>query len=178
MRLSNPTIHTTNTDYILEKVFKDTQLSANNINIWCMFSCTTNSRFFLLLLPSYFAQSVDYESVFVYKFVLINMYSNNVILKSMLTGWDVNSIRFLRSKRKTFYLLTSMFSEGHQFNLYSVLCYFYTEIPTILLLVFYIIIKVIKPQYLLWRYRCVMLRNLWEQPGYRQNTHRVWKIQA
>ena len=31
-----------------------------------------------------------------------------------------------------------MFSEGHQFNLYSVLCYFYTEIPTILLLVFFI----------------------------------------
>ena len=134
-----------------------------------MFSCTINSRFFLLLLPSYFAQSVDYESVFVYKFVLINMYSHNVILKNMLTGWDVNSIRFLRSKMKSFNCLPQR--HWWEFNLYSVLCYFYTEIPTILLLVFLFIIRIIKCQYLLSRYRCVMLRNLREQPGYRQKTH-------
>ena len=60
----------------------------------------------------YFAQAVDYESVFIYKFVLINMYSNNVILKNMLTGWDVNSLRFLRSKRKTFHCFPLDFFGG------------------------------------------------------------------
>ena len=170
---------------ILEKVFKDTQLSVNNTKFWCIsnagciFSIHVQLAwdFPITTIISLKLLSVDYENVFVKEFVLINMYSNNVTLKNMLIGWDVKSIRFFRSKRKTFHCFPLDFFGGTPVQfIFSIMLFLYRD-SNYFIAGFYII-KVIKPQYLLLRYKCVMLRNLWEQSGYRQNIHCFWKIQA